>query len=101
MIVVYIACKDEEQAKKISRKLLEKRLIACANIFPVKSLYHWENKIQEDNEYIIIAKTATRLFEEIVNVVKDMHTYKIPLIEQWNVDAVDKDYLNWLNTEVK
>jgi len=101
MIVVYVPCKDEEQAKKISRKLLEKRLIVCANIIPVQSMYWWENKIQEENEHVIIAKTATRLFQEIVGMVKEMHTYKTPLIEQWNVDDVDKDYLDWLNKEVK
>lgn len=100
MIVVYIACKDEEEAKKISKKLLEKRFIACANIFPVESLYWWEGKIQEGKEYIIIAKTIKTLFDEISDLVKEMHSYDVPLIEQWDVDAVDKDYLYWLNKEV-
>jgi periplasmic divalent cation tolerance protein len=100
MIIVYIACKDEEQARKISTNLLKKRLIACVNIFPVKSMYWWQNKIEEANEYIIIAKTLKTHFDMISDVVKGMHSYKVPLIEQWNVDDVDKNYLDWLNKEV-
>ena len=100
MIIVYIACKDEEQARKISATLLEKRLIACVNIFPVKSMYRWQGKIEETNENIIIAKTLKTHFNKISDVVKGMHSYEVPLIEQWNVDDVDKDYLDWLNKEV-
>jgi periplasmic divalent cation tolerance protein len=101
MIVIYIACKDKSQASKISRVLLEKRLIACVNIFPSKSMYWWENKIQEENEYIIIAKTLKNKFKKIIEQVKKLHSYKIPLIEQWDIDAVDKKYLDWLKKEVK
>lgn len=101
MIIVYIACKDKEQAKTISKKLLEKRLIACANIFPIESLYWWKNKIEEANEFVIIAKTIKTHFEMITDIVKDLHSYDIPLIEQWDVDAVDKDYLDWLNRVVE
>ena len=101
MIVVYVACKDEEEARKISKALLEKKLIACANIFPVQSMYWWENKIQEATEYIIIAKTIKTFFDEITDLVKELHSYDVPLIEQWDVDAVDKDYLDWLNRVVE
>jgi len=100
MIVIYIACKDEEEAKKISKALLEKKMIACANIFPVQSMFWWENKIEEKGEYIIIAKTIKTRFDEVSDIVKDLHSYDVPLIEQWDIDAVDKDYLDWLNKEV-
>jgi periplasmic divalent cation tolerance protein len=101
MIAVYIACKDKSQAQKISKNLLKTRLIACANIFPVQSMYWWENKIQEEKEYIIIAKTLKNKFKNITLLVKKLHTYKIPLIEQWDIDEVDKKYLDWLQKEVK
>ncbi len=100
MIIVYIACKDEEEAKKISKAHLEKKMIACTNIFPVQSMFWWKNKIEEKEEYIIIAKTIKTRFDEVSDIVKGLHSYDVPLIEQWDVDAVDKDYLDWLNKEV-
>ena len=55
--MVYVACKDNEEAEKISNHLLKKRLIACANTFPVKSIYRWKNKINKDNEIVVLAKS--------------------------------------------
>ena len=48
MAFVYITCKDKKEARKISRFLLEKKLIACANIFPIESMYRWEGKMVDD-----------------------------------------------------
>jgi periplasmic divalent cation tolerance protein len=101
MIIVYIACKDKEEAKKISKHLLEKRLIACANIFPIDSMFWWQGKIEEAEEHVIIAKTIKSHFEMISDVVKDLHSYDVPLIETWDVDAVNRDYSDYLEKEVQ
>jgi len=50
MTLVYITCRDEKEAVKISRHLLNKRLIACSNIHPIRSLYWWKGKIQDGKE---------------------------------------------------
>jgi len=100
MIVVYIACTSEEEARNISRGLLERRLIACANIFPVKSMYWWKGAVEESNEHIIIAKTVSENFESVKKEVISLHSYEVPLIECWNVDEISDDYLKYLNEEV-
>ena len=98
--MVYITCKNEKEAKKISMYLLKKRLIACANIFPIKSLYWWNNKIINDNENIIIAKTTNKNFKKVEQDVKRLHSYEIPCILK--IDAkVNKDYETWVNKEMK
>ena len=101
MIIVYITCKDKKEAKKISIHLLKKRLIACANLFPIESLYWWKNKINQDKEIVIIAKTQKENFLSIQKEVKKNHSYKVPCIDSWDVDNVDEDYLKWLNNEIK
>ena len=40
MILIYITCKDKEEAKKISKHLLEKKLIACTNMTPIETIEH-------------------------------------------------------------
>ena len=101
MIIVYITCKNNQEAKKISTHLLKKRLIACTNIFPIDSLYWWKNKIQEKKEIAIIAKTQKNFFFRIKQEVKKIHSYDVPCIDSWSVDGVDEDYLKWLNCELK
>lgn len=100
MTLVYITCKDKREAEKISDCLLKERLIACANIFPIKSRYWWNNKIAIDKENVIIAKTNNRNFKKVVSEVKKIHSYQIPCILKLNAIA-NKEYEAWANKELK
>lgn len=100
MTLVYITCKDKREAERISMRLLRKRLIACANIFPVSSMYRWNKKIIKDNENVVIAKTKDKNFKRIVAEVKKMHSYQIPCILKIDAEA-NKDYERWANKEMR
>ncbi|MFQ6051028.1 MAG: divalent-cation tolerance protein CutA [Candidatus Hydrothermarchaeota archaeon] len=96
---MYITASSEEEAKKISEILLNERLAACANIFPIKSLYWWEGKITEDEEYGILIKTRKNLLEKIEKKVKEIHSYKVPCIISMSITSGSKDYLEWIDKE--
>ena len=99
MVLVYITCKNEKEARKISMHLLKKRLIACANIFPVKSMYWWQKKIVNGKETAIFAKTSGKNFGKIVKEAEKMHSYKIPCIVKLGAES-SKKYENWANSEI-
>ena len=61
MTLIYITCKDEKEAVKISKHLLGKSLIACSNIHPIRSMYMWNKKLQDEKEFVIIAVSYTHL----------------------------------------
>ena len=100
MTLIYITCKDNKEAEKISRHLLEKRLIACANLHPIRSLYWWQGKIQDDNEIAIIAKTLEKNYNKIKEEVKKIHSYDVPCILKIDVEA-NESYDKWVKGEVK
>ena len=100
MTLVYIICKDKKEAQKISMHLLKKRLIACANIFPIRSMYWWNNRIVNENENAIMAKTSSKNFKKIASEAKKIHSYEIPCILRINATA-NKEYENWVNREIK
>ena len=100
MTLAYIICKDAVEAEKISMHLLKKRLIACANIFPIRSMYRWKKKIVNEAENVIIAKTNDKNFDKVVSEVKKMHSYKIPCILKINAEA-NKEYGDWVEKEMK
>jgi periplasmic divalent cation tolerance protein len=100
MSFVYITCKDKKEARKISKHLLEKRLIACSNMFPIKSMYLWKGKIEEDKEYVIIAKILEKNFSKVKKEVKLIHSYDVPCICLIKSEA-NKDYSDWVKKEVK
>jgi periplasmic divalent cation tolerance protein len=101
IIMVYITCKDGEEARKIATYLIDNKLIACANIFPINSLYKWENKLEDTKEMVIIAKSIKEKFKEIEREVKKMHSYKAPCIVMIEISESNKDYLDWVKDELK
>lgn len=113
-IFVYITCPSKKSAKEIAIHLLKKRLIACANIFPINSIYWWKDKIAEANtfgvaqqptaacekEFVLIVKTLKKNYQKIKEEVEKIHPYKIPCIAKINVD-LNKKYLKWIKKEVE
>lgn len=99
--MVYITCKDRTEAKSVVRTLLEQRLIACATMTPTTSMYWWQEKKEITKEVIILAKTTEKKVTSIIRTVKKIHSYTIPCILAWKIDAANKDYLKWVNEVTK
>lgn len=97
-IFIYITNSSKEEAKKIAKYLLDKKLIACVNIFPIDSIYKWKGKIVEEKEYVLIAKTTNNKFEKIKNEVEKIHSYDCPCIIKIPVSSNNK-YFEWIVKE--
>jgi periplasmic divalent cation tolerance protein len=100
MIINCITCKNKAEAEKIANHLLKNRLIACANIFPISSLYRWKGKLQKDKEFVLLAKTIKNKAKYVEKEVKRVHSYDIPCIIQKEVTA-NKEFMGWIKNEVK
>ncbi|MFH0979188.1 MAG: divalent-cation tolerance protein CutA [Candidatus Woesearchaeota archaeon] len=98
--MVYITCKNKTEAKKISRWLLRKKLIACANFFPISSMYTWKGKIESKTEYALFAKTIEKKFSKVSYEVEKIHSYGTPCIEMIRTSA-NSACESWLKGEVK
>lgn len=97
--VVYITARDLDEAKRISRVLVEERLAACVNVFPITSIYHWDG-LQEEKEAALIVKTTTKNVKKVENRVKELHSYDVPCIISFQIDG-SKEFLKWIGDEVK
>jgi len=100
MTIIYITCKDEEEAVKISKHLLDKKLIACSNMHPIRSMYYWKGKIQDEKEVVIIAKTLDKNYDKIKEEVAKLHSYDVPCILKIDAEA-NENYNKWVHKEVK
>ena len=94
--VVFVTAPPAE-AETLARKLLEERLVACANLLPgVTSLYWWEGKIQRDGEILIVMKTTKKNVAKLLRRVKELHSYKVPEFLTLNVREGNPDYVKWV-----
>lgn len=100
-IFLFVTCPNYKSADKISVTLLKKRLIACANILPIKSKYWWRGKIAKQSEVLMILKTKTKLYQQIKNEIEKLHPYDVPEIISFKINKGNKKYLNWISSVTK
>ena len=100
--LIYITAKDKAEARKIGSELVESKLAACVNIIDnMNSMYVWEGKIQDDKEAILIAKTTEARVPQLIEMVKTLHSYDCPCIVSIPVSGGNKEFLDWIASEVK
>jgi periplasmic divalent cation tolerance protein len=98
---IYVTVSGYDEAKKLAKLLLEKKLVACANIFPITSIYYWKGELQNDNEHAMIMKTQTDLVDKLITELKEYHSYEVPCIVSWDVAKGNEDYIAWVEDETK
>ena len=100
-IVIFITTATVDEAHKISRALLEQRKVACVNIVPeVSSSFWWQDKLDSARESLLIAKTRTSELNNVVKLVKELHSYATPEIIAIPIIGGNEEYLNWIDKEV-
>ena len=89
-----------DDAETIARALVDQRLAACVQMIgPIISTYHWDGKVDTNQEWQCMIKSRRDLFEKIVETIRAMHPYKVPEILALPVVAADQPYLEWIEAE--
>ena len=97
--LVYITVSHEEEALRIGRALVSERLAASVNMIgPVRSLYWWEEEIQDEQEVVLVAKTTTALVEKVREKVVSMHSYVCPCVISIPIEKGHPPFLAWIET---
>jgi len=95
--IIITTTADKDSARKIAKLLVEKRLAACVQMFPIESIYYWQDKICEENEITLFIKSKTALFEEIKAAIRENHVYEVPEIIQIPITNGLPEYLKWID----
>ena len=100
--MVFSTTSSREEAEKIARVLVEKRVAACVSISgPIKSMYWWDGKIEESEEYLLIVKTTRSKYEELERAISRVHSYQVPEILAIPIVSALKEYVEWLKEELE
>ena len=92
---------NKEDAVKIARTLVQKKLAACIQVGgPITSIYRWEERIQEDEEWRIVIKTRRDMYESLEKAIKENHPYEVPEIIGMPLTLGSGGYLEWMDEEL-
>jgi periplasmic divalent cation tolerance protein len=95
--IVFMTAANRDEAERIARALVEKRLAACVQIISeIRSLYWWEGRVCDEPEILLTAKTTAACFDELAGEVKRLHSYSVPEIVFVPIAAATPEYLRWI-----
>lgn len=99
-IVVLTTVSSEDEAVKLVRTLLERRLIACGTLTPgARSIYRWKGQVADEREVLVLLKTRSARVDALRSAFTELHPYKVPELLVLAVDSGLEKYLEWINGE--
>jgi len=101
-VVILVTAPTREEAQKIAQLLLERRKVACVNILPmVDSAFWWKGQLDSAQESLLLMKTRAVLTEQVVELVKQVHSYATPEVIALPIVSGNADYLKWIQEETR
>ncbi|AXI77345.1 divalent-cation tolerance protein CutA [Peterkaempfera bronchialis] len=98
-IVVTTTHEAEEPARDLAARVVRERLAACAQVYPVDSVYWWDGDVRAEPEYRIDFKTRADLADRLTAYVEQHHSYETPEVVAVPVTGGSAAYLDWVATE--
>lgn len=99
-IIIYTTHENPKAANAITSYLLQKKLIACANVLPIEACYWWQGGITSASECVAILKTRTEYWQRVRDEIERIHPYDVPCIIKIEVEA-NESYEQWIRDETE
>lgn len=86
-----------DEARRVSRYLVQERYVACAQIVPwIESIFLWNNQLDNVQESKIVLKTRLDLYDKIKEIILQNSQYEVPEITWFRIEGGNKEYMDWL-----
>ena len=98
-VMVTTTTDSEEAARELAQRLIECRLAACVQYWPIRSVYRWQGQTENAAEYLLVAKTRAELAERLSSTIAELHSYELPEITVTPIVGGSEVYLGWITAE--
>lgn len=96
LVQIHWNCGSIDEARKVSRFLVQERYVACANIVPwIESVYMWDNQMHTEQETKVIFTTRAGRYSAVREVIEKNTSYEVPEIALVRVDEINQPYADW------
>ncbi len=97
LLAIFTTTASREEARKIARTLVERKLVACAQIAEVESIFSWKGAVQQEREFRLLLKTTEHRYQAVEAVIRELHSYELPAIFAVKVEPAYAPYANWVH----
>ncbi len=99
LICVSTTFASREDALEMAQKVVEERLVACAQLHEALSLYRWQGKVMLEGEWVLVMKTTLKRYERLEPYLKEHHPYDVPEIIVTEIIHAESTYGQWIEDE--
>lgn len=97
MLLIQTTTPTRDEALRLARELVEQRLVACAQLSNIESVYLWEGKLQQEPECRLLLKTSDDKWPEVERFIRERHSYEVPAIFAVPVTQASEAYTAWVS----
>ena len=96
LIAVLTTVGSIEEARRLARTIVERRLAACAQLSQIESFYPWKGSLQNEPEVRVLFKTTRQNCQALEAAIVELHPYELPAIHAIGLSAVYGPYAQWI-----
>ncbi len=98
---LYVTASSQEEARALAEAAVEAKLAACANLFPIDSVYRWEGKLCSEPEVALLLKTRAKLTGRLMELIAQRHSYDCPCMVVLPWEGAHPPYADWVEAETE
>lgn len=95
--IVLTTCPNSQEADQLASALVESHLAACVQITGITSYYEWKNKVNKDEERLLLIKTQAQRCDAIEAFITQHQSYDVPEIITIPIRSGSEAYLSWID----
>ena len=99
ILAVYTTVGSADEAQTLARALVERKLVACAQISAIESIYTWDGAVQQAPEWRVLFKTTADLYPEVESAILAHHSYDLPAVYAVAFDRCSEPFADWVQSE--
>ena len=91
----------EDKAHALAAAVIDGRLAACAQVYPIASVYRWQGRVENEREWRVDFKTRASLVDDLTALIKERHDYDTPEVIAVPIFTGSPEYLTWIKGETR
>lgn len=100
MVFIHTTCATSEEAEKLGKLIIDKRMGACVHYWSIHSMYNWKGEYKKLEEVMMVITTFESKLEDVNDLISQHHSYSTPLIAGVDVRRINRAYKEWMMEEV-
>ncbi len=100
MVFVYTTCVDKNEAETLGKLIIDKKLGACVDYWPINSMYNWKGALRHLSQVMLSIATFENHLEDVNDLISKHHSYSVPMIAGVDVRRINRAYREWMMAEV-